>query len=243
MTVTPDLDTRFRDAALARGPRRRPLRRRRRRRSATCCSRRRRAASAASRTPSRAGRVARRAFGVRVLRAPLDDVRRELDEYFDGRRRDFDLPLDLRVAPFHEAVLHELARVPVRPARHLRPPRREGRPPDGGPRGRHGDEPQPDPDRAAVPPDRRRERLAHRLRRRPAREARAARARGRDARDRLSRRRRRSARAACRATPRARARRARRRRVSRASSLTGVSPGARRRPGSSWFSGSSARGR
>jgi methylated-DNA-[protein]-cysteine S-methyltransferase len=53
-----------------------------------------------------------RAFGVRVLRAPLDDVRRELDEYFDGRRRDFDLTLDLRVAPFHEQVLHELARVP-----------------------------------------------------------------------------------------------------------------------------------
>jgi methylated-DNA-[protein]-cysteine S-methyltransferase len=53
-----------------------------------------------------------RAFGVRVLRAPLDEVRRELDEYFDGRRRDFDLVLDLRVAPFHEEVLHELARVP-----------------------------------------------------------------------------------------------------------------------------------
>ncbi len=53
-----------------------------------------------------------RVFGVRVLRMPLDDVRRELDEYFEGRRRDFDLPLDLRVAPFHEAVLHELARVP-----------------------------------------------------------------------------------------------------------------------------------
>jgi methylated-DNA-[protein]-cysteine S-methyltransferase len=53
-----------------------------------------------------------RAFGVRVLRAPLDDVRRELDEYFEGRRRDFDVALDLRVAPFHEAVLHELARVP-----------------------------------------------------------------------------------------------------------------------------------
>ena len=51
-------------------------------------------------------------FGVRVLRMPLDEVRRELDEYFEGRRRDFDLPLDLRVAPFHEAVLHELARVP-----------------------------------------------------------------------------------------------------------------------------------
>ncbi|HEY0414976.1 MAG TPA: methylated-DNA--[protein]-cysteine S-methyltransferase [Gaiellaceae bacterium] len=53
-----------------------------------------------------------RHFGVRVLRAPLDEVRRELDEYFEGRRREFDLPVDLRVAPFHEEVLHELARVP-----------------------------------------------------------------------------------------------------------------------------------
>lgn len=53
-----------------------------------------------------------RIFGVRVLRSPLDEVRRELDEYFDGRRREFDLPLDLRVAPFHEAVLRELALVP-----------------------------------------------------------------------------------------------------------------------------------
>jgi methylated-DNA-[protein]-cysteine S-methyltransferase len=53
-----------------------------------------------------------RTFGVRVLRMPLDDVRRELDEYFEGRRHDFELALDVRVAPFHEAVLHELARVP-----------------------------------------------------------------------------------------------------------------------------------
>src|SRR3954454_10343567 len=51
-------------------------------------------------------------FGVRVLRAPLDTVRRELDEYFEGRRRSFDLPLDLRVAQFHADVLRELARVP-----------------------------------------------------------------------------------------------------------------------------------
>jgi len=35
-----------------------------------------------------------------------------LDEYFAGRRRAFDLPLDLRVAPFHEQVLRELALVP-----------------------------------------------------------------------------------------------------------------------------------
>ena len=53
-----------------------------------------------------------RLFGVRVLRAPLDDVRRELDEYFEGRRRDFDLPVDLRVPPFHAEVLAELARIP-----------------------------------------------------------------------------------------------------------------------------------
>ncbi|HET7043423.1 MAG TPA: methylated-DNA--[protein]-cysteine S-methyltransferase [Gaiellaceae bacterium] len=53
-----------------------------------------------------------RAFGVRVLRSPLDDVRRELDEYFAGTRRDFDLPLDLRVAAFPAKVLAELARVP-----------------------------------------------------------------------------------------------------------------------------------
>src|SRR5581483_6923396 len=37
-----------------------------------------------------------RQFGVRVLRSPLDDVRRELDEYFEGKRQAFDLPLDLR---------------------------------------------------------------------------------------------------------------------------------------------------
>src|SRR5262245_42618258 len=52
------------------------------------------------------------ACGPRVLRLPLDPVRRELDEYFEGTRQEFDLPLDLRVAPFHADVLAELARVP-----------------------------------------------------------------------------------------------------------------------------------
>jgi methylated-DNA-[protein]-cysteine S-methyltransferase len=56
--------------------------------------------------------VLARTFGPRVLRSPLDDVRRELDEYFAGTRRQFDLPIDLRVAPFHASVLAELARVP-----------------------------------------------------------------------------------------------------------------------------------
>ena len=65
-----------------------------------------------------------------MLRSPLDDVRRELDEYFEGKRRDFDLPLDLRVAPFHAEVLRELARVPYGRDRRrtARSRRKAGRP-------------------------------------------------------------------------------------------------------------------
>jgi len=56
-----------------------------------------------------------RTFGLRILRspAPIDKARRELDEYFEGRRRRFDLPLDLALlADFNRRVLRELARVP-----------------------------------------------------------------------------------------------------------------------------------
>jgi methylated-DNA-[protein]-cysteine S-methyltransferase len=56
-----------------------------------------------------------RTFGVRVLRAPreVDLVRRELDEYFEGRRQTFDLPLDLRSRTgFSRDILERLARVP-----------------------------------------------------------------------------------------------------------------------------------
>jgi len=55
-----------------------------------------------------------RAYGSRVLRSskPVDRVRRELDEYLEGRRRDFDIDLDLRGQPdFYMRVLSELARV------------------------------------------------------------------------------------------------------------------------------------
>ncbi len=48
----------------------------------------------------------------RVLAAParLDAVARELDDYFAGRRHDFDLPLDWRLAHgFRATVLHHLA--------------------------------------------------------------------------------------------------------------------------------------
>jgi methylated-DNA-[protein]-cysteine S-methyltransferase len=56
-----------------------------------------------------------RAFGVRVLRAakPIDPARRELDEYFHGKRQRFELPVDVGlVADFNRRVLGELARVP-----------------------------------------------------------------------------------------------------------------------------------
>jgi methylated-DNA-[protein]-cysteine S-methyltransferase len=56
-----------------------------------------------------------RAYGLRVLRAPraVDDAKRELDEYFEGKREAFDLSLDLTgSAEFTRDVLGELARVP-----------------------------------------------------------------------------------------------------------------------------------
>ena len=49
----------------------------------------------------------------RVLEAParLDEVRRELDEYFEGERKSFDLALDWRLSRgFRSEVLHKLYR-------------------------------------------------------------------------------------------------------------------------------------
>jgi methylated-DNA-[protein]-cysteine S-methyltransferase len=56
-----------------------------------------------------------RLHGARVLRSrrPLDPLRRELSDYFDGRRRKFDVELDLDAVPaFHRDVLRELTRIP-----------------------------------------------------------------------------------------------------------------------------------
>ena len=55
------------------------------------------------------------AVSPRVLEAPdrLDPVARELDEYFAGRRRAFDLPVDLQLARgFRRAALERLVEVP-----------------------------------------------------------------------------------------------------------------------------------
>ncbi|MDX6591265.1 MAG: methylated-DNA-[protein]-cysteine S-methyltransferase [Gaiellales bacterium] len=52
----------------------------------------------------------------RVLESPaqLDDARRELDEYFEGRRQGFDLPLDwsLTTSDFRRRVLECTASIP-----------------------------------------------------------------------------------------------------------------------------------
>ena len=55
------------------------------------------------------------AIGPRVVEAPaaLERVRRELGEYFEGRRREFELPLDWRLTRgFVRKVLTETARIP-----------------------------------------------------------------------------------------------------------------------------------
>ncbi len=60
------------------------------------------------------GELSRR-VSPRVLEAPakLDDLRRELDEYFEGRRRVFDLPLDWRLTSgFMQRVLRATAKIP-----------------------------------------------------------------------------------------------------------------------------------
>jgi len=56
-----------------------------------------------------------RLFGPRVLRVPgrLDAARRQLEDYFEGRRRTFELEVDLTGVPaFQQEVLRELALVP-----------------------------------------------------------------------------------------------------------------------------------
>ncbi len=52
----------------------------------------------------------------RILEAPaggFDDLRRELDEYFERRRETFDIPLDWTLTtPFARRVLEATARIP-----------------------------------------------------------------------------------------------------------------------------------
>jgi len=56
-----------------------------------------------------------RRLSPRIVETParLDPLRRELEEYFDGRRREFDLPLDWAlVGPFGRRVLRVTSEIP-----------------------------------------------------------------------------------------------------------------------------------
>ncbi len=56
-----------------------------------------------------------RAISPRIVESagPLDGVRRELDDYFSGSRRRFDLPLDWSlIGPFGRKVLHATSEIP-----------------------------------------------------------------------------------------------------------------------------------
>jgi methylated-DNA-[protein]-cysteine S-methyltransferase len=117
MTVSPQLDRRFRDAAAAKGlldvaydvgdSPLGPL--------LVAASGRGLCRIAFDPEPDRELDALARAFGSRVLRTspPVERALRELDEYFEGRRRTFDLPVDLSpLPPFQQLVLAELVGVP-----------------------------------------------------------------------------------------------------------------------------------
>ena len=93
------LDTPLGKAVVAATPRGPGAARASRTRASTRCSR-------ASRRRSRRGSSS--------IPARLDEARRELDEYFEGRRDHFELPLDWRLSHpgFYRRVLRATARVP-----------------------------------------------------------------------------------------------------------------------------------
>ena len=102
----------------------------------------------------------------RVLEAParLDGVRRELDEYFEGRREGFDTPIDWSyLAGFTREVLRATARDRVRRGVDLRRRRRGRGQPARGPRGRQRAGREPDAGDRPVPPRAAHRRVARRL--------------------------------------------------------------------------------
>ena len=104
----------------------------------------------------------------RVVEAParLDDVRRQLDEYFAGPRHEFDLPIDRSLSSaFYRRVLEALCEVPYgQTVNYMDLARTPATPAPAGRWARPCDE--PDPDRRALPPGAPGRRLARQLRRR-----------------------------------------------------------------------------
>lgn len=117
MTVSPDVDTRFREAAEATGLLdaaydlvESPL-------GTLLVAATERGLCRVQFDPDAEAELERiaRTFGTRVLRVPrrIDKPRRQLDEYFSGKRTRFEIDTDLTGVPsFQRGVLKALARVP-----------------------------------------------------------------------------------------------------------------------------------
>ena len=118
----------------------------------------------------------------RILERParLDEARRELDEYFAGDRREFDLDLDWRLSSgFRRRVLRATARIPFGgTSTYSKVARRRGQS-EGPPGRRNGARGQPASDRRPMPPGPPHGRRARGLRRRARDEGAAAGAGGR----------------------------------------------------------------
>ena len=117
MTISPELDRRFRDAAAAEGlldvayditdSPIGPL--------LVALSQRGLCRISFDPEPERQLEQLGRSFGARVLRSPrpAEAAKRQLEDYFAGRRRRFELTVDVeRLTPFNRLVLDALARVP-----------------------------------------------------------------------------------------------------------------------------------
>ena len=111
----------------------------------------------------------RRRLRLRRVRGGTRDHRqaaRQLAEYFDGVRTDFDVPLDPVGTEFQRAAWSGTAPDPVRRDGQLRRAGRSDGRPEQGASGRRRQRAEPDLDHRPVPPCRRQQRLTHRLRRR-----------------------------------------------------------------------------
>ena len=119
----------------------------------------------------------------RIVEAPrlLDPLKHELDEYFAGERRRFELALDWTlIGPFARRVLETTAAIPYGGYLSYAEERRGGQPARGS-RGRERARGQPDPDRRPLPPRAALRRRTGRVWRRARAQAIPAGARGRPA--------------------------------------------------------------
>ena len=107
--------------------------------------------------------------------APFRAVERQLREYFQGKRTDFDLALHPKGTPFQQSVWKALLKIPYGQTRSVRGHREGRRPSDCRSGGRPRQRAEPAPHRRAVPPGDRRQRETRRLRGRAPRQAGAAR--------------------------------------------------------------------